>query len=205
MAATNQGRAYVGLHCIRHVERSFQLSCYTLENIYKYLAPRSRRSREIHSAQKSKRGWVAGTWNKPNGLRTHIKMCSCSRGREVCGVDLLAGWRSIPIRALPVSLSLTFCASKLFFPAAIIGREKEPSETRAHVERERERERQGQGGALHLFAINTLFWRRWVYELRQSGMSRRRAAFVHSRRRSQPPRPSRPQVKRFRQAAWRPL
>lgn len=117
----------------------------------------------------------------------------------------LAGWRSIPIRALPVSLSLTFCASKLFFPAAIIGREKEPSETRAHVERERERERQGQGGALHLFAINTLFWRRWVYELRQSGMSRRRAAFVHSRRRSQPPRPSRPQVKRFRQAAWRPL
>jgi hypothetical protein len=44
-------------------------------------------------------------------------------------VDLLAGWRSIPIRALPVFLSLTFCASKLFFPAAIIGREKEPSET----------------------------------------------------------------------------
>lgn len=52
--------AYVGLHCIRHVERSFQLSCYTLENIYKYLAPRSRRSREIHSAQKKKKAMGAG-------------------------------------------------------------------------------------------------------------------------------------------------
>jgi hypothetical protein len=131
-------------------------------------------------------------------------MCSCSRGREVCGVSTcwLAGVQFPSARCQ--FFSLTFCASKLFFPAAIIGREKEPSETRAHVERERER--QGQGGALHLFAINTLFWRRWVYELRQSGMSRRRAAFVHSRRRSQPPRPSRPQpsrpqVKRFRQAA----
>jgi hypothetical protein len=100
--------AYVELHCIRHVERSFQLSCYTLENIYKYLAPRSRRSRrsrEIHSAQKSDEGGLRGLGTNLMAF-ARTSGCAPAPEGERYAVCRLAGWLAFNSHPRAASFSL---------------------------------------------------------------------------------------------------
>jgi hypothetical protein len=100
--------AYVELHCIRHVERSFQLSCYTLENIYKYLAPRSRRSRrsrEIHSAQKSDGGGLRGLGTNLMAF-ARTSGCAPAPEGERYAVCRLAGWLAFNSHPRAASFSL---------------------------------------------------------------------------------------------------